>query len=203
MQASSKFRPVRLALAAAVVGAALAAAGSAVAQNAPPSDNPAQIFQQNPNGGADMIRRLRDFAVNNPTGLPQILALLPNANKEQKAAIGSALAQAARIVVRTNQGYAAQIQQSIVESRDQDLQVAYLAVSGDVQLGGVGGGPAGGAGGGGAVGGQTNPLGGQTTGGGFAQAIGSPSTATGAFSYTSSITAAGGVSTTTTSTVSP
>lgn len=201
MHANSKFGPVRRALAAAVVGVALAASGSAVAQNAPPSDSPAQILQQNPSGGADMIRRLREFAVSNPSGLPQILALLPNANREQKAAIGSALAQAARIVVRTNQGYAAQIQQSIVESRDQDLQVAYLAVAGDVQLGGVGGGPAGGAGGGGAVGGQTNPLGGQVTGGGSAQPIGAPGTATGAFSYTSSVTAAGGVSTT--STVSP
>src|ERR1043166_2889117 len=131
--------------------------------------NPSLILQQNPRGGPQMISELRDFSVSDEATLTAILGLIPNANKEQKAAIGAALAQAARILVRTNQAYSQRIQYLIAETKDEDVILAYAAVAGDRPIGAVGGGA---AGGGGAVGGQTNPLGGPPSGTGPAQPIG-------------------------------
>lgn len=142
------------------------------------TSDPGRILQQFPGGGGEMISRVRDLAASNPTTLSAILGLIPKANKEQKAAFGSALAQAARICLKPDQAYANQIQQAIVETNDQELIVAYSAASGDSPIAAVG--PAGVATGGG-LGGQSGPSG--VSGTGFGTVNSAPVTF-GAFSLT-------------------
>jgi hypothetical protein len=117
--------------------------------------NSGQLLQQNPNGGAQMIARVRDLAASNPAALPAIMSLVTTANKDQKVAIGTGLAQAARVCVPSDQAQANEIQRAVAASPDQDVRVAYQAVTGDVALGAAGGG-GGGGGAGGGVGGATN-----------------------------------------------
>lgn len=169
--------------------------------------NPGQLLTQNPNGGAELVSRTREIAVSDPTALDQIIALLANASKDQKVAIAAGLAQAARVVVRSNQPYATRIQQAIADTKDLDVVAAYAAASGDVAIAGTG---AGGAGSAGASGGQTTGLGGTGGAGGSVEGINGSSTNTGAFSFTSSVSGNGSSSgaittttTTTTTTVSP
>jgi hypothetical protein len=52
--------------------------------------NPSQLLNQFPNGGGQMISRLRDLLASDPATLAPILSLLRNATSEQKAALGSA-----------------------------------------------------------------------------------------------------------------
>ncbi len=158
--------------------------------------NPAQLLQQYPTGGAQLISQIRDLAASDPATLQPILQLLANANKDQKTAIGSGLGQAARVCVRTDQAYATQIQYAIAKTKDEDVWLAYTSITGDVQLGGVGGG----AGSAGAVGGQTNPLPGGPTGSGAVLGIPGGSAGTGAFNFTSSVGGTGGTSTSNTTT---
>jgi hypothetical protein len=157
--------------------------------------DPGAVLQQNPSGGPTLVSQIRDLAVANPSTLQPIIDLLAKASKDQKNAIASGLAQAAKIVVKNNPQYATQIQLAIADTKDQDVVLAYAAAAGNAPIGAAGGG--GGAGSAGASGGQTNGLGGAPTGTGAAQAINGSSTPTGAFSYTSSVS---GGSTTTTGT---
>jgi hypothetical protein len=160
-------------------------------------NTPAQLLLQFPTGGGQMIARIRDLIASDPDTLKALLALLPSANKDQKAAMGAALAQAARLYLRVDQAVANQIQQAVATSNDPDLILAYTAAAGEQPIGGVGGGAGGSAGG---VGGQTNSLGGPTGNGTGIQNIGGDGTATGVFSYTSATSAAAGTSTSTTTT---
>src|SRR5262249_39005605 len=145
------------------------------------------------NGGSSMISQLRELAVADPNNLSLIIGLIPDANKDQKTAIGAALGQAAKIVVKTNQAYANNILQAIAQTKDQDVFLAYSGVVPDQATAATGGGGAGGGGGG--VGGQTNALAGSTGGTGTAQGIGGGSTPTGQFSFTSSVSGVGSTST--------
>jgi hypothetical protein len=176
----------------------LAGAGPVAAQETSVQNflvNPQTVLKQNPTGGSTLISEIRDLAVANPATLSSIIGLLAGASKDQKTAIASGLAQAAKIVVKNNQPYANQIALAIAETKDQDVVLAYAGVTGDVPILSTGGGGAGSAG---ASGGQTNGLFGGPTGTGGAEAIPGGSTPTGTFSYTSSV--GGGGSTTTTGT---
>ena len=119
--------------------------------------NPAAILSEFPNGGAQMISRVRDLVASDPDALAAIMAQLANANRDQQAAIGSGLGQSARICLRSDQAFATRIQQAIAGSTSDTAKNAYAAVNPDVQIGAVGG--TGGAAGTG-VGGPTGGLGG-------------------------------------------
>jgi hypothetical protein len=149
--------------------------------------NPMQILTQNQDGGPQLVSLIRTLAAGDPSTLPAILGLLATATKDQKAAIGAGLAQAARIVLRTNAVYANDIQQAIAKTKDQDVVLAFTAASGDQPTGATGGGAAGSSGG---SGGQTSPLNGPATSTGPAQSIGSAGINTGPFSITSSVSGA-------------
>ena len=151
------------------------------------SSNPSEMLQRYPEGGPRMIAQVRDLAASDPATLPIILGLVGNANKEQKAAIGAGLAQAARICVRTDQAYATDIQQAIARTKDEEVVLAYAGIAGDQPTGATGAGVSGGA-----VGGQTNGLGGAPTGTGAPQNIGNAGVNTGQFSITSSVTGTSG-----------
>jgi hypothetical protein len=156
------------------------------------SANPSQLLTQNPEGGAAMISQARDLVASDPATLGSILALLPNASRDQKRAIGSALAQAARICVRSDQAFANKIQQAIADTKDQDLVVAYAAASGDQPIGAAGTGA--GAGSPGGVGGATGVTTGAAGGGSPAEGIGQGGVNTGQFGFTSSVSGANSVS---------
>jgi hypothetical protein len=153
---------------------------------------PEVVLEKNTAGGPSLVSQVRDLAVANPATLTSIIGLLAKASKDQKNAIAAGLAQAAKIVVKNNPAYATQIQQAILDTKDQDVVLAYAGAAGDVPIGAGGGAGAGGSSG--ASGGQTTGLGGAPTGTGGAEAINGSSTPTGNFSYTSSV--AGGGSTT-------
>jgi hypothetical protein len=153
--------------------------------------NPSQLLNQFPSGGGQMISRLRDLLASDPATLAPILSLLQNANSQQKAALGAALAQAARLYQRADQAFAAQIQQAVANTQDQELIVAYAAAAGDQPIGAGGG-----AGSAGGPGGGSNPLGGPVFGGGAIQGIGGGSVDTGSFTMTASVGSASGITTT-------
>src|SRR5262249_8959197 len=85
----------------------------------PAGDSMSQLLQQNPNGGPQLVSGVRGLPVCSPGALDAIMKALAGANAEQKAAIGSGLAQAARVNVRTNAGCATQIQEAVVRFNDQ------------------------------------------------------------------------------------
>jgi hypothetical protein len=119
--------------------------------------NPASLLSDFPNGGAQMISRVRDLVASNPDALAAVMAQLAGASRDQQSAIGSGLGQAARICVRSDQAFATRIQQAIASQGTDAAKTSYAAVNPDVQIGAVGG--AGGAGGTG-VGGPTGSVGG-------------------------------------------
>ncbi len=89
--------------------------------------DPPEILRENPKGGARLIVEVRDLALSDPTTLPSILALLPEASEAQKAAIGAGLAQAEKVARRTRPAYANEIQQAVVQTNDRELILAYDA----------------------------------------------------------------------------
>ena len=151
------------------------------------------ILQSYPAGGPELVAQIRDLVVGSKDTLAPVINLLAGANKDQKNAIAAGLAQAAKVVVgKRDQAYATQIQQAILDTKDQDVVLAYAGAAGDQPIGAAGGG---GAASGGASGGQTNAVGGTPSGTGGAQDIPGGSTATGQFAFTSSV---GGTGSTTT-----
>lgn len=171
--------------------------------------DPSKLLQQfqMPEQKAALASMIRDLAASDPATLQPILQLLANASKDQKGAIGGGLGQAARICVRseqpsvsavTNREYANQIQEAIAKTKDEDVWLAYTSVTGETQLGGVGGGQ----GSAGAVGGQTNALAGGPTSTGAPAVIPGGSAPTGPFGITSSVGGTGAPSTSTTFTTS-
>lgn len=166
--------------------------------------DPSRLLSQNPAGGGNLVSAVRDLAVADRATLQPILNLLANASKEQKTAIGSGLAQAARIVVRSNQAYATEIQESIAKTKDQDVVLAYAATAGDQP---IGAGAAGGGAAGGGSGGQTSALLTGFRGGGGLEAIGGDGVNTGQFAISSSVSGTSGTTgtssfTTTSTTIS-
>jgi hypothetical protein len=107
-------------------------------------------------GGAKLISRIRDLAASNPATLNVIMRLIGKASPDQQTALGTGLAQAALVCVKTDQAYATQIQQTMAgfSDKDNNAVVAFRAVLADAPIGALGGG----AGlSGGAAGGETSP----------------------------------------------
>ena len=75
--------------------------------------NPRALLTQYPDGGPQMISRVRDLAASDPSTLNAIVGLLATANAMQSTAIGTGLGQVALMAVRTDQAYANQIQEAI------------------------------------------------------------------------------------------
>lgn len=75
--------------------------------------DPSALLKQYPEGGAQMISRVKDLAASDPATLNAIVGLLATANSSQATAIGTALGQVALIAVKTDQAYANQIQEAI------------------------------------------------------------------------------------------
>lgn len=118
--------------------------------------SPASLLQQFPNGGPQLISRVRDLGASDPTTLPGLIALLkdPATTKDQIRAIVGGLAQVARMAAQADQAFANEIQTAIAGTQNADVIAAYQAATGDIAIAATGGG-GGGAGGGSGAGGPT------------------------------------------------
>ena len=96
--------------------------------------------------------RVRALAGSSSATIDAILALVSGANADQKAAIGSGLARAARACAASNPEYAALIQEKVAGANSPELVTAFLAASNEVQTAALGGLTGGATGGGGAAG---------------------------------------------------
>jgi hypothetical protein len=141
---------------------------------------PGQLLQQNPSGGQLLINALETLVLTNPSTFNTILGSVGGANEQQKIAIATALSQAAKTMVLTNEPLAADWQQKILDIKDPAFNTAAVNAFGDVKLGAIGGAPG------------TGPLGGLEGapgggGGGGLQDIRSGSVATGPFTFGSGV----------------
>ncbi len=152
--------------------------------------NPGDILQQNLGGGSKLASQIQDLVVADATTLPVIMGLFANANPEQKSALAKGLAQAAKIIVLTNQALATDIQQRIASINDPVVTLAFTQSLGDVELGAIGIGPLGASGGG--AGGQISQLNGTAGNAGPAQDFRAGPATTSPFTFSSSTTSTGG-----------
>src|ERR1700742_3734225 len=112
---------------AALVCVAAVTSAPAVAQRQTPQqvvtqflNNPKDLLGKAPDGGPELVSTVRELVTTDPATLQPILNQVANATKDQKAAVGAGLAQAAKIVVRGNPTFADEIQQAILNTKDQD-----------------------------------------------------------------------------------
>jgi hypothetical protein len=197
--------PTSLLISAPSAGAATCCGGAAPALTeqavADFKAHPERLLTQNPVGGGALISRVRDLLLADSTSLSAVLGLLPSANNDQKSAIATGLAQAARLWVRGDPSIVQQIQEAVAGTKDSSFILAYTVAAGNPPTGPVGGNAAGSAGG---PGGQTAGLGTAAGGGsGGAEGIGGRGGVnTGGFSITGSTTGTS-ITTTSSTTVSP
>ncbi|MBO3762229.1 hypothetical protein [Ciceribacter sp. L1K22] len=131
--------------------------------------NPAALLSDNPTGGLRMSSEVRALVGSSEATLDLLLSTVPQANADQKAAMGTGLARAARACAPVNPEYAGLIQQKVAELNSPELLTAFLAASNEVQtaalgaIGAVGGGGDIGGGGGGGGGLGSAGIGGDTT----------------------------------------
>ena len=78
--------------------------------------DPIALLAEYPDGGGQLIARVRDLAASDPATLNPLIGLLTNANQGQATAIGTGLGQVATMAVKTDQAYAVQIQEAIVSA---------------------------------------------------------------------------------------
>lgn len=109
--------------------------------------NPSQLLQQDFEGGSLLSNAVEQLALTDPSTFGALLALLRDADEAQRGAIGRGLAQAAKVLVLTNQELAVQWQQQIALVNDPSFKTAAAEALADVKLGSVGGGPGSGLGG--------------------------------------------------------
>ena len=127
-----------------VVGAIIAAfvmAGVGMSAANAQAQTPAQLLQQNPNGGQLLINALEQLVLTNPATFNTILGSVGGASQQQKVAIATALSQAAKTMVLTNEPLAAEWQEKILAVTDPAFKTAAVNAFGDVKLGAVGGAP--------------------------------------------------------------
>jgi hypothetical protein len=145
-------------------------------------ENPAALLTTNSFAGLFLISEVRGLLIADPGLVVTLIEVARNGNDVQKAAIGAGLAQASRTLARNSPELAVAIQRAVAQSGILPLIAAYIAGSGDVATGAIGGGVGGGAeagGGGGPMAGagsSASPTGGvrlapniSTTDAGFAR----------------------------------
>jgi hypothetical protein len=78
--------------------------------------DPAALLGQFPDGGEQMVARVRDLAASDASTLSALVGLLATANANQTNAIGTGLGQTAVLAVKTDPAYASAIQQAIART---------------------------------------------------------------------------------------
>lgn len=106
--------------------------------------SPLSLLSDNPTGGLPASTKVRALSGSSSDALDLIISLVAEANAEQKAAIGSGLARAARACASVNPEYAALIQEKVAGVTEPEVITAFLAASNEVQTAALGASAAGG-----------------------------------------------------------
>lgn len=115
---------------------------------------PASLINIFPSGGFEMVSRIRALAGSSAETLDPMMALIPQLNASQKAALGSGLGRTARACAATSPEYVLSIQEKVAAANSPEVTTAFLATLNEVQTAALGAGAGAGAGGGaGGVGG--------------------------------------------------
>lgn len=122
--------------------------------------NPGQLFNQFPNGGPGLAKRVGELMGSDKATLATLIAFAKTANEDQRKAIAQGLAEAAKAYAAGDPAFANQIQQTVANSGLPEFAKAYADAAGDTGTAATGGG--GGGGGGPNVAGA--PTGGQNAG---------------------------------------
>ena len=94
-------RTARFVVCAMVAAFVVAGVGMSAANAQTQPQTPAQLLQQNPNGGQLLTNALEQLALTTPSTFNTILGSVGGANDQQKIAIATALSQAAKTMVAT------------------------------------------------------------------------------------------------------
>src|SRR5580692_4036264 len=85
--------------------------------------DPAALLAQFPDGGQQMVSRVRDLAASDASTLGALVGLLATANTNQTNAIGTGLGQTAVLAVKADPAYANAIQQAIARTSNRANKV--------------------------------------------------------------------------------
>ena len=114
---------------------------------------PASMINIFPNGGFEMVSRIRALAGSSSETLDPMMALIPQLNASQKTALGSGLGRTARACAATSPEYVLSIQEKVAAANSPEVTTAFLATLNEVQTAALGAGAGAGAGAGGGAGG--------------------------------------------------
>lgn len=114
---------------------------------------PASMINIFPNGGFEMVSRIRALAGSSSETLDPLMGLIPQLNASQKAALGSGLGRTARACAATSPEYVLSIQEKVAAANSPEVTTAFLATLNEVQTAALGAGAGAGAGAGGGAGG--------------------------------------------------
>lgn len=136
--------------------------------------SPTRVLADN-TSGAGIVSSVRGLAASDASTIAGIIALAqaPATNKEQISSIGTGLAQAAQLCIRTEAETAQAIQRAVIESNNPALIAAFRATTGDLPTLATGAGGGAGAGGGSGGSGVAGGIG--SSGGTRALGTGTPS----------------------------
>jgi hypothetical protein len=175
--------------------------------------NPLALLTTYASAGLPLTTEARSLLLTDPSLIDDLITAAKSGSDAQKAAIGAGLAQASRILARSNPQTATTIQQKVAASGLLPLITAFIAGSNGIETAAVGGGGGGAAGGGGGPTGGVSAGGGNGggntgagagTGGSAVTANGfTGNSAAGATGFANGATTNGGTTITTTTSVSP
>jgi hypothetical protein len=114
--------------------------------------SPASLNTIYPNGGFEMISRIRVLAGSSSETLDPMMALIPQMTAPQKTALGSGLARTARACAALDPTYAQTIQEKVAAANSPEVTTAFLSTLNEVQTAALGPAGAGAGAGGGAAG---------------------------------------------------
>ena len=108
--------------------------------------SPGQVLGQFRDGGAEMVKQVRDLVAANKDAVAAIIAFARTANEDQRKAIAEGLAQTAKASAQSDPAFANQIQQAVAASGLPEFAKAYAEAAGDTGTASTGGGGGGGGG---------------------------------------------------------
>jgi len=124
---------------------------------------PGSMADVYPNGGFEMVSKVRSLAGSSADVLDPMVATIPSLNATQKSALGTGLARVARTCAVTTPEYAQIIQEKVASANSPEVTTAFLSALNEVQTAALG--AAAGAGAGGGAGGVGGGAAGDSSGG--------------------------------------
>lgn len=100
--------------------------------------NPGLLIQNNSNGSAGLVTAVRNLAASDGSTVQPILGLVSGLTGDSVSSIGTGLAQAAALCVRTDTDAAITIQEAVIATNNEALITAFRAAVGDVRTAAVG-----------------------------------------------------------------